>query len=151
MWQRETGKPFAEACGGREAAGGVCGLRTKGVSSSRSTTSKSTLPGPAADRRGGAAEADAGAGARASALRLPIHHREAATGGLARESETGLPVVASRGAESAEKEAKAATFGQERECLPSSSSGTPRPRLVLGFYFRSNHERQPAEVALDRR
>ena len=46
--RRETGEPFPEAGGGREAASGVRGLRAKGVSGDRSAAHESALPGEAA-------------------------------------------------------------------------------------------------------
>ena len=60
-------------------------------------------------------------------------------GGLAcRTRNAGLSAVASGRTESAAKEAKTATFGHERERLPSPAGGAQGPRLVLGLRLRSD-------------
>ncbi len=42
-----------------------------------------------------------------------------------------------------QKKRKRRRLGTQRERLPSPSGGAPRPRLVLGFYLRSDHGGSP--------
>jgi hypothetical protein len=69
---------------------------------------------------------------------------------VACERHTDLPTMASRGPESASKEAKTQTLGKECERLPPTSGPAQRPRLVLGLRVRSYDQWQHAEVAVDR-
>jgi hypothetical protein len=62
-----------------------------------------------------------------------------------------LSAVATGRAESAEKEAKTASFGPQRQRLPSAAGRAQGPRLVLGLRVRSHREWRRAQVALDRR